>query len=37
MPVVDLPEEEERARAVATIDAWAERWQRMPVYGARFP
>jgi Putative bacterial sensory transduction regulator len=25
MPVVDLPEEEERAQAVATIDAWAER------------
>jgi hypothetical protein len=25
MPVVDLPEEEERAMVVATIDAWAER------------
>jgi len=25
MPVVDLPEEEERAAVVATIDAWAER------------
>ena len=25
MPLVDLPEEEERALAVATIDAWAER------------